>query len=56
MTTWRKSSWTNTGSCVEVRGDLAALRDSKDREGPRLALPRLAVFIKGVKDGRFDRD
>lgn len=55
MTMWRKSSKTNTGSCVEVRGDLAALRDSKDPGGPRLVVSRLAVFIQGVKDGRFDR-
>jgi hypothetical protein len=53
---WRKSSKTNTGNCVEVRHDLAALRDSKQPEGPRLAAPRLTLFIQGVKDGRFDRD
>jgi hypothetical protein len=27
---WRKSSWTDTGNCVEIRGDLTAVRDSKD--------------------------
>ncbi|HEX6357331.1 DUF397 domain-containing protein [Actinophytocola sp.] len=52
---WRKSTKTNTGNCVEVRGDLAALRDSKDPNGPRLATPRLTTFLKGIKDGRFDR-
>jgi hypothetical protein len=52
---WRKSSKTDSGNCVEVRGDLAALRDSKQPDGPRLAAPRLATFIKDVKGGRFDR-
>jgi hypothetical protein len=53
---WRKSSKSNSdGTCVEVRHDLAALRDSKESEGQQLAAPTLAVFIKGVKDGRFDR-
>jgi hypothetical protein len=52
---WRKSSKSNSGgTCVEVRHDLAALRDSKQPVGPRLAVP-LAEFIKDVKDGRFDR-
>lgn len=51
---WRKSSKTDTADCVEVRRDLAALRDSKDSGGPKLAAP-LTAFIKGVKDGRFDR-
>lgn len=55
MTMWRKSSRTNTGSCVEVRGDLAALRDSKDPDGPRLVVPRLTTLITGIKDGRFER-
>lgn len=53
---WRKSSKTNTGNCVEVRHDLGALRDSKQPDGPRLAAPRLTLFIRGIKDGRFDRD
>jgi hypothetical protein len=52
---WRKSSKTDSGSCVEVRHDLGALRDSKQPSGPQLAAPRLAALIRGVKDGRFDR-
>jgi hypothetical protein len=53
---WRKSSKSNTGStCVEVRHDLAALRDSKQPGGPQLAVPALGTLITGVKDGRFDR-
>ena len=53
---WRKSSKSNSGAtCVEVRRDLAALRDSKQPEGPQLAVRRLPTFIEGVKEGRFDR-
>jgi hypothetical protein len=52
---WRKSSKTESGNCVEVRRDLAALRDSKQPEGPQLAVRRLPAFIEGVKAGRFDR-
>lgn len=52
---WRKSSKSNSGAtCVEVRGDLGALRDSKQPEGPQLVAPRLTAFLKGVKDGQFD--
>jgi hypothetical protein len=51
---WRKSSKSDTGQCVEVRRDLAALKDSKDSGGPKLAVP-LTAFIKEVKGGRFDR-
>ncbi|HEX6355876.1 DUF397 domain-containing protein [Actinophytocola sp.] len=52
---WRKSSKSNSGgTCVEVRHDLAALRDSKQPEGPRLAGP-VAMFVKNIKAGRFDR-
>lgn len=53
---WRKSSRSDSSSCVEVRHDLGAIRDSKQPDGPRLALTQLTSFIQGVKDGRFDRD
>ncbi|WP_367128351.1 DUF397 domain-containing protein [Saccharothrix sp. HUAS TT1] len=34
---WRKASYSGTETnCVEVRADLAAIRDSKDRGGPAL--------------------
>ena len=33
---WRKSSHSEDGNCVEVRGDLQALRDSKE---PSALLP-----------------
>lgn len=50
---WRKSSRSNTGNCVEVRQDLAAVRDSK-RPGPELVAP-VADLVEGLKNGRFDR-
>lgn len=46
---WRKSSRTNTGNCVEVRQDLAAVRDSKQPDGPQLATPALGMLIKRLK-------
>jgi Domain of unknown function (DUF397) len=52
---WRKSSFTDSGNCVEVRRDLAALRDSKQPDGPRLPAKGLPAFIASVKTGRFDR-
>jgi len=52
---WRKSSKSDTGSCVEVRQDLAALRDSKAPQGPVLPARELTTFIRNVKAGAFDR-
>ncbi|MGX7824278.1 DUF397 domain-containing protein [Actinokineospora sp. 24-640] len=41
---WRKSTFSSNGTdCVEVRADLAALRDSKNAHGP--ALP---VDVRGL--------
>lgn len=48
---WRKSSRSDTGHCVEVRRDLAALRDSKRPDGPQLATPELGMLIKRLKSG-----
>ena len=54
--TWRSSSYSGPdGNCVQVRGDLAALRDSKDVRGPLLAAPALRELVRDVKAGRFDR-
>ena len=56
MITWRKSSMSDTGGqCVEVRNDLAALRDSKNASGSALEAPTLDEFVRDVKQGRFDR-
>lgn len=43
MTNWRKASYSsgNGGACVEAgnTGQGVAVRDSKDQDGPRLAVP-----------------
>jgi len=59
---WRKSSYSGNGGsdCVEVAPDLTGVvlvRDSKDREGPRLAVTYRAwsAFIQGIKHGDLHR-
>jgi len=43
---WRKSSFSGTGgNCVEVRQDLAAIRDSKNPAGPALVVPQLVMSL-----------
>lgn len=50
---WRKSSYTNaTGQCVELRCDLAAVRDSKDPSGPTLSV-NVPALVRSVKAGRL---
>jgi hypothetical protein len=57
---WRKSSRSgnNGGNCVEVANldQVVAVRDSKNPEGPTLALTRSdwRTFIASVRDGSFD--
>jgi Domain of unknown function (DUF397) len=58
---WNKSSYSNGsgGDCVEVAGNLpgiVAVRDSKDREGPKLAVSRQAwsAFVQAIKHGELD--
>jgi len=52
---WRKSSFSGSGGdCVEVRQDLAAVRDSKSPAGPALSIG-LTELVVAVKVGRFDR-
>jgi hypothetical protein len=58
---WKKSSYSGNGggNCVEVGTCLpgkVAVRDSKDREGPVLAVssPVWSEFIAGIKLGEFD--
>ncbi|OLF11458.1 hypothetical protein BLA60_10810 [Actinophytocola xinjiangensis] len=53
--TWRSSSYSDDINCVQVRGDLAALRDSKDVSGPLLTVPALRELVRGVKAGRWSR-
>lgn len=59
--TWRKSSFSdNSGPvCVEVAalpGGGAAIRDSKDPDGPRLNFTgsEMRAFVEGAKAGQFD--
>lgn len=59
--TWRKSSFSdNSGPvCVELAalpGGGAAIRDSKNPDGPRLDFtgPEVLAFIRGAKAGDFD--
>jgi hypothetical protein len=58
---WFKSSYSNGqgGACVEVASNLpgiVAVRDSKDRSGPRLAVPdqTWSQFTQAIKHGTFD--
>ncbi|RDL08882.1 uncharacterized protein DUF397 [Streptomyces sp. HB202] len=59
---WVKSSYSNSGSCVEwapataSRTGIAPVRDSKNPGGPALALAADAFtsFVAGVKAGGFD--
>jgi hypothetical protein len=54
--TWRKSSYSGqAGNCVQIRSDLAAVRDSKNETGSALAVPTLHALLQQVKTGRFDR-
>jgi hypothetical protein len=57
---WRKSSYSsgNGGNCVEVASNLpgaVAVRDSKDPDGPRLAVSKRAwsAFVQGIKETEF---
>jgi hypothetical protein len=48
--TWRKSSYsTQNGACVEVHGDLSALRDSKNPDGPKLDTVSVRQLVRHVK-------
>ncbi|HEX3752181.1 MAG TPA: DUF397 domain-containing protein [Streptosporangiaceae bacterium] len=52
---WRTSTYSNGSSnCVEVvsQPDAVAVRDSKDRTGPRLAVRSAdwAAFTRAIKD------
>jgi len=55
---WRKSTYSGgNGSCVEIAdlGTAAAVRDSKDRNGPRLifAADEWSSFLDGIKAGSY---
>ncbi|MCE6994690.1 DUF397 domain-containing protein [Saccharothrix sp. S26] len=52
--TWRKSSFSSSGECVEVApaGEGFAMRDSKNPAGPTLSFPagEWRQFLAGLKD------
>ncbi|RAY15585.1 DUF397 domain-containing protein [Actinomadura craniellae] len=59
---WRKSvrsGGTSGSECVEVAdlGEAIGVRDSKDPDGPKLALPveSFAAFLSRVKHDEFGR-
>lgn len=56
--TWRKSTGSGDGNCVEVAAVPAAVgvRDSKDQQGPILAFAPTAwgAFVGEVRQGSFD--
>lgn len=56
--TWRKSSWSDTGGCVEIRGDLAAIRDSKQPAAvmpvSKAAVSRLTAFARERAGDRLE--
>lgn len=50
---WRKSSYSNEdGACVEVTATLDAVRDSKNRRGPRLEVD-IRGLLEAIKAERF---
>ncbi|OLB74514.1 MAG: DUF397 domain-containing protein [Actinobacteria bacterium 13_2_20CM_2_71_6] len=55
---WRKSSNSEIGDCVEVAplADQVGVRDSKDPAGPVLRFTRSEwkAFVDGAKNGEFD--
>ncbi len=55
---FRKSSRSGGVGCVEVAqlGDIIAVRDSKDRRGPKLIFNAVEwdAFLQGVRAGEFD--
>jgi hypothetical protein len=58
MSDWRKSTRSsNTDSCVEVRGTLDALRDSKNPGGPELRFAgtgSIVALVATIRSGAFD--
>ncbi|WP_133902528.1 DUF397 domain-containing protein [Actinophytocola oryzae] len=57
--TWKKSSFTNTDNCVELRCHTAAIRDSKHPQAvmpvSRTALAQLTMFVQVEPSGACRR-
>ncbi|MCI2422724.1 DUF397 domain-containing protein [Saccharopolyspora sp. K220] len=52
---WRKSSYSGQEThCVELSSPYGLIRDSKDPDGPVLAVD-IASFLRAVKAGRFEQ-
>jgi hypothetical protein len=58
--TWRKSTASGTGNCVEVSflGGSILMRHSRSPHGPVLSFsrPEWDAFLTGVREGEFDND
>lgn len=57
-TTWRKSTASGGGNCVEVSfvGESVLMRHSRSPHGPILSFsqPEWEAFLTGVRDGEFE--
>jgi hypothetical protein len=57
-TVWRKSSYSEAGSCIEVAhtDETVFVRDSKDRRRLPLFVSKLvwAAFLADIRSGKFD--
>ena len=52
---WRKSSFSDQGNgCVEIFRTLDAVRDSKNTDGPQLALDA-RLLVRTVRDDQIER-
>jgi hypothetical protein len=52
---WRKASFSDQGNgCVEVFRSLGAVRDSKNADGPQLAVDARSL-VRAVKDDQIER-
>jgi hypothetical protein len=52
---WRKSSYSNSGQeCIELPGDLAAVRDSKNpKQVLKFGRLAMSMFIEAAKAGGY---
>lgn len=58
--TWRKSTASGTGNCVEVSfvGEFVLMRHSRSPQGPTLSFSHSEweAFLTGVRNGEFDTE